>query len=274
MRRVDGAVRFAQLHCTGDDDIQHTLYGLDGQRVGPYVIGATHSDALPWNRWVAIDAVSDAHMTNRDLLWAPLGITHRLMMSIVDPRERTVGTLLLMSRQDLGGHEAIQRIAPLTELLTRTFLSADREQLAEEPIDQAAALVLHDDGRVEVCEQGALLWDSEPHRLGIERLLSELDRRSATFCGNVWVSARRLADAVTVWALPSTTTEAAPVGQFNPSERKVAELMVTGLSNSEIAARIGRSVETVRTHARSVMQILGVTNRAEAATLLLQVPWR
>ena len=53
-------------------------------------------------------------------------------------------------------------------------------------------------------------------------------------------------------------------------EREVLALMVEGLNNPEIAARLVISRSTVKTHVSNILSKLGVTSRIEAVTIALQ----
>jgi DNA-binding NarL/FixJ family response regulator len=64
----------------------------------------------------------------------------------------------------------------------------------------------------------------------------------------------------------SATTPLLP-DVLTPREADVLEQLQLGRSNGEIAAALTVSVETVRTHARSVFRKLGVKGRRELATL-------
>ncbi len=52
---------------------------------------------------------------------------------------------------------------------------------------------------------------------------------------------------------------------LTPAERNVADLVARGLTNPEIAARLGVSAGTVKGHVSSVLRKLGVRTRAELA---------
>jgi len=56
----------------------------------------------------------------------------------------------------------------------------------------------------------------------------------------------------------------APAGALTPRERDVLELIATGATNSEIAAKLHLSPHTVKEHASAVYRKLDVRNRAEA----------
>jgi len=60
-------------------------------------------------------------------------------------------------------------------------------------------------------------------------------------------------------------TVAAGVDELRPSERKILELLATGLANKEIADRLGLSAGTVRWHLENIYSKLHVHSRTEAA---------
>ncbi|MGH2978396.1 MAG: D-alanyl-D-alanine carboxypeptidase/D-alanyl-D-alanine endopeptidase [Solirubrobacterales bacterium] len=66
---------------------------------------------------------------------------------------------------------------------------------------------------------------------------------------------------------------AAPVARLTARQRQVLELIVEGLDNSQIAARIGVSERTVRAHVSAVLERLGVANRTQAAVAAIQRGW-
>jgi DNA-binding CsgD family transcriptional regulator len=52
---------------------------------------------------------------------------------------------------------------------------------------------------------------------------------------------------------------------LTPAERRVAWLVAEGISNPEIARRLGISARTVQTHVSHALEKLGVTSRVELA---------
>ena len=52
---------------------------------------------------------------------------------------------------------------------------------------------------------------------------------------------------------------------LTPAERDVADLVTHGLTNPEIAARLGVSAGTVKDHVSSALRKLGARTRAELA---------
>lgn len=57
--------------------------------------------------------------------------------------------------------------------------------------------------------------------------------------------------------------------QLTPREAEVLELMVEGLSNSEMAARLYVSLPTVKSHVASILRKLGVRDRTQAVVVAL-----
>jgi LuxR family maltose regulon positive regulatory protein len=56
----------------------------------------------------------------------------------------------------------------------------------------------------------------------------------------------------------------AGIDELRPSERKILELLATGLPNKEIADRLGLSPGTVRWHLENIYGKLHVHSRTEA----------
>lgn len=62
-----------------------------------------------------------------------------------------------------------------------------------------------------------------------------------------------------------TASDADPLAELTPREREVLALIAGGLSNREIAARLGVREKTVKSHASRVFEKLGVERRTQAA---------
>jgi two-component system NarL family response regulator len=58
-----------------------------------------------------------------------------------------------------------------------------------------------------------------------------------------------------------------------PREAEVLRLLVEGLTNKEIADRLGVAQATVKSHVNSLLQKLGASSRTEAATLARSKGW-
>jgi len=71
-------------------------------------------------------------------------------------------------------------------------------------------------------------------------------------------------------ARPHGERGGSPGGQLTPREREVLRLMADGLSNKEIAARLGISDHTAKFHVASIMGKLGAASRTGAVTMALR----
>ncbi len=61
-----------------------------------------------------------------------------------------------------------------------------------------------------------------------------------------------------------------PLARLSAREIEIAESVAEGLSNKVIGARLHLSDNTVRNHLANIMQKLGMSNRVQVATLMLQ----
>jgi DNA-binding NarL/FixJ family response regulator len=57
---------------------------------------------------------------------------------------------------------------------------------------------------------------------------------------------------------------------LTPREIEVTTLIATGLTNMQIAERIGRTEETVKVHVKNILQKLGAGDRTEAVTVAVR----
>ncbi|MGD9374401.1 MAG: response regulator transcription factor [Anaerolineae bacterium] len=74
-----------------------------------------------------------------------------------------------------------------------------------------------------------------------------------------------------VKALAQATAEPQKIGQdLTDRERQVLALVVSGLSNAEIAGRLEVSLSTARFHLSSILSKLEAANRAEAAAIAVK----
>jgi two-component system NarL family response regulator len=64
------------------------------------------------------------------------------------------------------------------------------------------------------------------------------------------------------------------LAELTPREREVLQCMVDGLSRAEIAARLGLSANTVRTHTQNLLAKLDMHSALEAITLAMRIGMR
>ncbi len=87
----------------------------------------------------------------------------------------------------------------------------------------------------------------------------------------VLVSALQLVLAGEVYVPPlllEAQDDAAPA--LTPRQQDVAELLVKGLTNKEIANVLGMGTGTAKTHVAAILEALGVANRTEAVLALVE----
>jgi len=65
----------------------------------------------------------------------------------------------------------------------------------------------------------------------------------------------------------ATLAEHTPRIALTPRETEVISLMSTGLTNAQIAGRIGRTEETVKVHVKNILQKLDARDRTAAVTI-------
>ena len=120
-------------------------------------------------------------------------------------------------------------------------------------------LVLHArDDQVAPVSEGRLLASSIP---GAEFI--ELDSRNHVLLEHepAW---GHFQNAVLEFTGQKVSPAEDPFGALSPRERETLALLATGLSNAEIAERLGISEKTVRNHLSHLFDKLGVWSRAQA----------
>lgn len=68
-------------------------------------------------------------------------------------------------------------------------------------------------------------------------------------------------------AVAARLAEYTPRVPLTPRETEVLSLVAKGLTNAELAERIGRAEGTVKVHLKNILQKLGVDDRTEAVTI-------
>jgi LuxR family maltose regulon positive regulatory protein len=91
-----------------------------------------------------------------------------------------------------------------------------------------------------------------------------LERLRAAHFGGI---ARMLA------ALPASGPAAEGYSSLTPAEREILQLLALGGSSKDVAAKTGRSPQTVDTHIRSICRKLGCSGRREAVALATSSGW-
>jgi len=162
---------------------------------------------------------------------------------------------------------------------------------ADVHVDELDVVIAEHGPRVAILNFGSLRAPAELRRLNADhpatRLLvlanhpspgdcAQLLALGATACLGKEVQAR---DVLTTIHLASRGLHVLPHGHqtsagsallpdiLTPREADVLDQLRLGHSNAEIAVALGVSIETVRTHARSVFRKLGVKGRRELTTL-------
>ncbi len=71
-------------------------------------------------------------------------------------------------------------------------------------------------------------------------------------------------------AVAATLAEHTPRIALTPRETEVISLMSTGLTNAQIASRLGRTEETVKVHVKNILQKLDARDRTAAVTIAVR----
>jgi two-component system, NarL family, nitrate/nitrite response regulator NarL len=110
-------------------------------------------------------------------------------------------------------------------------------------------------------QPGLLIVDADP-----DVLVVDTDGRSPEEIA----AAIQALDPVPAGATPGAMPGAMPGATLTPRERQVLTLLADGLGNKIIAARLGISDHTVKAHVAAIFEKLGVSTRAEAASVGLR----
>jgi DNA-binding NarL/FixJ family response regulator len=188
----------------------------------------------------------------------------------------------------------LARFEDLVSAGLRSLIGEDahlRIVAADVPANRLDAVIAEHEPRVAILNYGSLRAPSEIRRLSAAheatRLLvlannptpgecAQLLALGATGCLGKEVEGRDVVNTIHLASrglhvLPhatraSVTTPLLP-DLLTPREADVLDQLQLGRSNGEIAVALSVSIETVRTHARSVFRKLGVKGRRELATL-------
>jgi DNA-binding NarL/FixJ family response regulator len=181
-----------------------------------------------------IEVVGEAATAEEALLQAPALVPDILLMDINLPG--TDGLRLL--------RELVPRL-PTTRIVMLT-ISNDRRDLIEAVRNGAA---------------GYLTKDLSPDAL--QRAVRGI--RSGDLAMSRSMAADVIQHLATAANRPAASADPAALSGISAREREVLALLADGLTDREIADRLGISPRTVETHVGSLLSKLGVRNRAQAA---------
>lgn len=121
------------------------------------------------------------------------------------------------------------------------------------------------DAVVDVLLAGASAW--LPKVSDTEQLVRVI---RGVHSGEIWLAPALLGAALPALMERLRSPTPDPLAVLTAREREVLECMAIGLSRAEIAARLGVSGNTVRTHTQNLIGKLGVHTSLEAVTLVLR----
>lgn len=111
-----------------------------------------------------------------------------------------------------------------------------------------------------------------PKTASSDELMAAID---AVDAGHTWLPVPLIGPVVALLREPEPPSEwEILIGTLSPREREVLELMVEGRSRKEIGAELAISINTVRTHVKSILAKLGVHASLEAVSLALRAGMR
>ena len=152
--------------------------------------------------------------------------------------------LMDMAMPDMDGATATRRIRSQSDTIQVIALTSFKEEILVQSALQAGAI-------------GYLLKDVSADELA--------QAIRAAHAGRATLSPEA------AQALVHAASQAPPPGlDLTERERAVLALMVEGLNNTQIAARLTVSASTVKSHVSNILTKLGTSSRTEAVTLALR----
>ena len=162
-----------------------------------------------------------------------------------------------------AGIESLLRTAPEIEVVTAGADVVIAEAAAEDglpdiPESAAAVILLSDEPQ----------WTAEALRAGVRAILPR-ELTAAEIVAAVEAAAAGLAvmHPRDLESLVPSTQAVRPPEALSPREIEVLTMMAEGISNKEIAARLGISDHTVKFHVASIMGKLHAGTRTEAVMM-------
>ena len=185
-----------------------------------------------------------------------------------DDRFEVVGSAAAASSAAALAHEPFAEV-----VLVSTGLSDNREwirAIADSVPGAAVVALAVPNVATDVIawvEAGASAFVTTESSLADLRSTIESARRGEAYC-----SPRML--AALLKRLGAAPTQGAPthIETLTAREREIAQMLVSGLSNKEIAAGLRIQVTTVKNHVHNILEKLQVRRRAEAAAMLSRAP--
>ena len=258
----------------------------DAQALAARVLAASGPDPYEWDRLEARRAAGLAALLARDPQRAVTSLAavweHTRREGVDDPGAFPVAGDLAEALAEAGrAGEAHQVIARL-----RGLAAAQRHPWGLATADRSAAVVAlaggYDEtaaaqlaGAAAACRALGAGWDAARALLVLGRAQRRARKRAAARdslqaarAGFEELGCPGWAQAAAAELDRISGRRVAPGGGLTPGERRVAELVASGLSNKQVAERLYLSAATVDTHLRGVYAKLGVTSRAQLARRL------
>lgn len=169
-----------------------------------------------------------------------------------------------------GGHTVLARSATGERLLAScngsvpacVVVAADRPDRSAVGIVRQVRSKLGDVSAVLVCRRTVAADVRRALELGVDGIVLKADAEKALASAVAVVCAGQV-------SVPSRHRGAVRARELTTRERQILALVVTGLTNSQIAAELFLAESTVKSHLSSAFNKLGVSSRSEAAAVIL-----
>ena len=169
-----------------------------------------------------------------------------------------------------GGHAVLARAASGERLLAScngsapacVVVAADRPDRAAVDIVRLLRSQLGQVAAVLVCRRAGAADVRRALELGVDGIVLKDDAEEALAIVVPVVCTGQI-------SIPSRQRRAVRARDLTTRERQILTLVVTGLTNSQIAAELYLAESTVKSHLSSAFSKLGVSSRSEAAAVIL-----
>ena len=254
---------------------------------GAQAIARAEATGVEWDRLEALRAIAIAALLEREPARAADGLRaiseHTVREQVDEPGVFPFGPDLVEALAELG---AFAEAAAVTERLGRLAV-AQRHPWALAAARRCAAVIElasgpYDERYAEQIEAAAV--DFAALGLAFDQARTLLDLGRTRRRARKWGAARRtLEQAASLfdelgspgWAERARAELARigarkpqPTGELTPTEQRVAELAIEGMSNKEIAQALFVTVNTVEAHLSHAYAKLGIRSRAQLARML------